>query len=514
MTSLLECRDLTVDFGRQRALDQFSFNINSGEIVGLVGTNGAGKSTFGRVLVGELPFGTYQGEFKVKNAEVRFASTREAHETGIVLIHQEGAAIDQLSIGENVMLTIEPTRYGWIDWPALHSRAYDALERLGAATNTQQRLGDHGGVALMELVEVARSLVRGGSVFVFDESTSALGADEIKILLAKMRELAATGAGIIFISHRIDEILSVCDRIVVLRDGRKVLDAPRSGLDHRSVVRAMLGIEISGQTVKTSRDSIVRHTQGLLLRLQDWRVQKSDVSRLSLGPIDLEVRRGEIIGVFGPLGAGKSELLQSLFGLMPESCTGAFWWDGEKLEPFPSPRMAIAHGLALVSADRQKEGIVPQLSVLENMMIGHHRQDLSWRRLVIRRDASRKLCSELISQLKIRTSGPDQPVSALSGGNQQKVLLARAMINGPRLLLLDEPTRGIDVGAKQDVYRWIRETSAKGTAVIVSSLEEAELLGLTHRVIVLRDGRQLATLSAGETNEQELMVLAAGGTRH
>jgi ABC-type sugar transport system ATPase subunit len=278
----------------------------------------------------------------------------------------------------------------------------------------------------------------------------------------------------------------------------------------------MLGTEISAQATnrKISRNSTLHRAEGMLLQLQDWRVQKSDVSRLDLGPIDLEVRRGEIIGLFGPLGAGKTELLQSLFGLMPESCTGMFWWDGRELEPFRNPGTAIARGLAFVSSDRQKEGIVSQLSVLENMMIGHHRQDLSWNRLVVRHDASRRLCCELISQLRIQTSGPDQPLSALSGGNQQKVLLARAMINAPRLLLLDEPTRGIDVGAKQDVYRWIRETAARGTAVIVSSLEERELLGLADRLVVLRDGRQLATLAAAGASEHELMVLAAGGTRH
>jgi ABC-type sugar transport system ATPase subunit len=490
--------------------------LDSGEIVGLVGPNGAGKSTFGRVLVGELPFGAYQGELKIKTMEARFSSTREAHETGIVLIHQEGAAIDQLSIGENVMLTIEPGRHGWIDWPALHTRAFKALDRLGAATDTRQRLGEHGGVALMELVEIARSLVRGGSIFVFDESTSALGAEEIRTLLAKMRELAATGAGIIFISHRINEILSVCHRIVVLRDGRKVLDAPRAELNHQSIVRAMLGGGFSEQTSRMDGNrSVASGRRGdILLQMKNWHVKKSDVSRIDLGPINFDVRRGEILGVFGPLGAGKSELLQSLFGLMPESCSGTLWWKDRDIAPFSNPRSAIASGLALVSSDRQKEGIIPQLSLLENMMLGHHRRDLSWQGLVVKHDAGRRLCENLIRQLNIRTTGPDQPVSALSGGNQQKVLLARAMIHAPQLLLLDEPTRGIDVGAKQDVYHWIRQTAANGTSFVVSSLEEAELLGLAQRLVVLRDGRQLSLLEVEHTSEHELMVLAAGGTRH
>jgi ABC-type sugar transport system ATPase subunit len=250
------------------------------------------------------------------------------------------------------------------------------------------------------------------------------------------------------------------------------------------------------------------------LKLRNWRVPRSDICRINAGPIDIEIRDSEILGLFGPLGAGKTELLQSLFGLYGGSCSGECWMKGKLVAPFSKPAAAIRRGLALVSAERQKEGVVPQLSVLENMMLGHHRKDLSWWKIVLNRRAARQLCERLIEELGIQTTGPDQTIASLSGGNQQKVLLARAMVNSPRILLLDEPTRGIDVGAKRDVYRWVRATAAQGAAVIVSSLEELELLGLAHRILVLRDGRQLTVLDASKTDEHELLTLAAGGSLH
>jgi ABC-type sugar transport system ATPase subunit len=381
------------------------------------------------------------------------------------LVHQEGAAVDQLSIGENVMLTLEPNQYGIIAWPALHERAASALGQLGVSADTQQRLGEHGGVALTELIEIARSIVRGGSVFVFDESTAALGVEEIGNLLQRMRELARSGASVIFISHRIQEILSICDRVVVIRDGRKVLDAPRAELDHATVVAAMLaGIanrQSSGRLAESPH--LNDHTSpGALLQLKNWRRPRSERSRVDLGPINLEIGRGEIFGIFGPLGAGKTELLESLFGLSESLPHGGFQWDSVKRRPPSDPHSAIEMGLAFVSADRQKQGVIPQLSLLENMLLGNRRTDLSRGRFALQHQKAREICQHYIDALGIRAQGPDQLMSTLSGGNQQKVLLARAMLNRPRLLLLDEPTRGIDVGTKREVYSWISATGRAG----------------------------------------------------
>jgi ABC-type sugar transport system ATPase subunit len=511
---LLESIELSVEFGAQRALDGVCFDLRAGEIVGLVGPNGAGKSTFGRVLVGEIPCGNFTGELRFRGLVACFANTREAHQAGVALIHQEGAAVEALSIGENVMLTLEPSRHGIINWPALHQQAALGLKKLSLSTDTHRLLGEHGGVALMELVEVARSIVRGGSVFVFDESTAALGAEEARALLGRMRELASSGAGVIFISHRIDEILALCQRIVVLRDGRKVFDAPRCDCDHASIINAMLGDRLGAMRSAPTARRLSSQSGELgraALRLRNWCVAKSDRSRVDVGPLDFEVRHGEILGLFGALGSGKTELLHSLYGLAFGLCSGECWIDGAWHRPFASPDAAIRRNLALVPAERQRDGIVPQLSVLENMMLGYRRANLAWGGMLLRHSQAVGVCERLIKELGIRTSGPQQPIGALSGGNQQKILLARAMLNSPTILLLDEPTRGIDVGAKEDVYRWVRAAAASGAAIIVSSLEEAELLGLADRILILRDGQQVAVLNAEDTSEHELLILTAGG---
>lgn len=514
---LLECEDIVVDFGSNRALDGVSLSIRPGEIIGLVGPNGAGKSTLGRVFVGELPYGSYDGLLRVGGVQTNFRDTRDAHRRGVVLIHQEGAAVRDLSIGENVMLTVEPKRFGVIDWDALHERAEAALKELGITVDTHTRLADAGGVALEEMVEIARSLVRGSKVFVFDESTAALGIDEVKILLVRMQELAARGGGIVFISHRLDEVLSVCDRIVVLRDGRICLNSRRADEDHATVLSAMLG----EGAVASDRDAASETNDAQVacgaveagqsaVRLRGWRIPKSDLSAISVGPIDIDIDRGDILGVFGPLGAGKTEFLSSLYGLFGNVCDGEFSLHGEQAR-IHSPVAAIRRGLAFVTSDRQNEGVVPQLSVEENMVIGYHPKELQRRGIVLDHAKIRLLCQSLIEELGIQTTGPEQMMSSLSGGNQQKVLLSRTMINAPRILLLDEPTRGIDVGAKRDVYRWIKTVAAEGAAVIVSTHEEEELLGLAHRILVLRDGRQIALLEASRTDRHELLALAAGG---
>ena len=514
---LVACGDLSVDFGRNRAIDHVSLAIHPGEIVGLVGPNGAGKSTLGRVLVGELPHGSYQGMLSINGRSVQFKNTRAAHAAGVTLIHQEGAAISSLSVGENVMLTLEPTRRGIIDWPALHGSALGALARLGITLDSRSRLVDSGGIALEEMVEIARSIVRGSRIFVFDESTAALGAEEIRTLLSRMRELATQGAGIIFISHRIDEVLAVCDRIVVLRDGAVVLDTSREGQTYSTIVQAMLGKATPDRSrlpepKRQARTQQSARPEQAALSITAWHVRRSEASRLEVGPISFNLKKGEILGVFGPLGAGKTELLGSIYGLHSGRVEGVLVLGNLTMRPLKSASDAIRLGIAFVTADRQKEGLIPRLSVQDNMLLGYHRRDLARGRWMLDHRNGREHCQRLIRDLSIQTVGPEQVVGSLSGGNQQKVLLSRALLNAPRILLLDEPTRGIDVGAKREVYRLIADIAERGTAVICSSMEEDELLGLADRILVMRDGHQLALLDAAATNQRELLTLAAGGT--
>lgn len=504
---LLGMEEIGVRFGANTALDGVSLSLASGEILGLMGANGAGKSTLAKVIVGEIPHGAYTGVVRCRGTPVTFANARAAHDAGIALVHQEGAVVPQLSIGENVMLTIEPARSGFIDWDRLHTDAASALQKMGMWTDTRSTLGMQGGVALMGLIEIARAIARGSRIFVFDESTSVLGADEIGILLAQMRELAAQGAGIIFISHRIDEILQVCDRVVVLREGQLALDAPSAELDSSAIIEAMIGARKESALPKGAASGSTARRP--MLSLAKWRVERSDESAIALGPLDLELAEGEILAVYGPLGAGKTELLQSLFGLILGGISGKMRLAEQPFAP-QSPRDSIAAGIAYVSAERQRDGLVPQLSVLENMMLGWHRGSPRRAGRIIDHDKGAELCRSFIRDLAIRTMGPGQPISALSGGNQQKVLLARALVNQPSVVLLDEPTRGIDLGAKQDVYRLVRKIADEGAAVLYTTLEETEALEISHRILVMRDGRPVRLLITNETNQHELLALAGG----
>jgi ABC-type sugar transport system ATPase subunit len=505
---LLQLDGITVEFGATRALDNVSFNVSAGEVVGLMGANGAGKSTLAKVIVGEIPFGSYRGTVTCNGNPAEFSNSRDAHRAGVALVHQEGSVVPQLTIGENVMLTIEPSRFGVIDWKRLYTQADAAMRRLGLDIDTRKPLAGQGGVALMEQVEIARAIASGSEVFVFDESTSALGAGEIEVLLRRMRELAAQGAGIIFISHRTDEILKVCDRVVILRDGRVALNAPRDQLDHASIVRGMLG-NGRGDTVASTAQEASAKKQGTLVKIRDWSVSKSLDNPRDLSPINIALARNEIVAVYGPLGAGKTEFLQSLYGLLPELTSGVLELGGAGFRP-KNPRDSILAGVAYVSAERQRDGVVAHLSILQNMMLGWHSGPPRWKGPVVDEGKAEELCREYIRDLAIRTQGPAQPISNLSGGNQQKVLLARALINEPRLVLLDEPTRGIDLGAKQDVYRLIRKVASTGTAVLYATMEETEALELSDRILVLRDGKQVALIDTNDTNSHELLALAGG----
>lgn len=504
---LLRLDNIEVRFGATKAVDGVSLALEAGEIVGLMGANGAGKSTLAKVIVGEIPHGSFSGTMSCMGSPAAFSNARDAHKAGITLVHQEGSVVPQLSIGENVMLTIEPSRFGHVDWPRLHAIAEDALRKVGTQIDSHTTLGTQGGIAMMELIEIARAIARGSRIFVFDESTSALGPDEIAILFQRMRELADQGAGVIFISHRIDEILQVCSRVVVLRDGEVSLDALSGEVRSDLIVRAMLG----ERPVSAGTGRVVPRSEPgqQVLMLRNWRTNRSSDGDIAIGPFDLELAERDVVAIYGPLGSGKTELLRSVFGLSQATVLGEIRLGGK---PFVSsdPAHSIGSGVAYVSAERQRDGLVPQLSVLENMMLGWHGGCPRLAGGIVDQRTSEELCGSYIRDLAIRTSGPGQSISALSGGNQQKVLLARALINKPRLLLLDEPTRGIDLGARQDVYSLIRKVARSGAAVIYATLEESEALEHADRILVVRNGRSVGLLRADETDQHQLLSMAGG----
>lgn len=502
--ALVECVDVTVEFDGARALDGVSLAFAPGEVVGVVGANGAGKSTLGRVIVGELPYDTFQGELRVEGELVRFRSARDAHHSGIVLIHQERAAVPELSIGENVMLAIEPRgRFATIDWRELHRRADDSLRTVGVEVDTRMTLSEATG-HVQHLIEVARAFASGGRVLVFDESTAALGIDEVRTLLRRMSELRDRGASVLFISHRLDEVLEVSDRVVVLRDGRVALDARRHEVDHDEIVRAMLGTDY--REFESVAPAAAETTPTLALRA--WTVPATPIRKLAVGPVDVDVREGEVLGVFGPLGAGKTELLASVFGLFGDEPGGELLLDGRRMR-IQHPARALELGIVLIPSERRRDGIVSGQTVRDNIVISSPAG--ATRHGILLHAAVYDLCRTYVQSLGIKLASVDEPIDNLSGGNQQKVLLARAMTTRPRLLMLDEPTRGIDVGAKVDVYRLIRRLADEGTSFVLASMEADEVLRVCDRIAVLRDGRQIALLEGDTTSEHELVRLSTGG---
>lgn len=502
---VLECSDVTVDYPGTRALDSVSLSVQAGEVVGVVGANGAGKTTLGKVLVGEIPHGSFSGHVAIDGAEVEFQTTSDAHAAGVVLIHQERASIGELSIGENVMLTIEPRRsLGAIDWEELHAQARTYLRSVGVEVDSRRPLNELS-VGLQHLVDIARGLARGSRVFVFDESTASLGSDEVNVLSEQIRHLADRGSAIILISHRVGEILDITERVVVLRDGRVVTSLRSRETDQAEIVRNILGSDYS-VPARVFEEKADVHP--LVLEARGWSMPRGQGRALDVGPIDLTLQQGEIVGVFGPLGAGKTEFLYSLFGLFGSGPRGALSIRGRKVD-VGSPVAAIANGIGLIPSDRHSEGTIAERSVLENLLLAYPTETA--RHGILQHSAGRKIAQEYVSALGIKISSLDQPIDELSGGNQQKVLLARVLLSKPTVLLLDEPTRGVDVGAKAEIYALIKAHSRREVAFLFTSMEADEVLALATRIIVLRLGRVVARLSSSETTEHELIELAIGG---
>ncbi|HEX3528685.1 MAG TPA: ATP-binding cassette domain-containing protein [Thermoanaerobaculia bacterium] len=499
---ILDLRAIRKDFPGVRALDGVSFDLEPGEIHALCGENGAGKSTLIKVLCGVYPAGSYGGEIRLRGEVARFRSLRDSEARGIALIAQELALVPGLSVAENLVLGREPRRFGLVRWTEVEATARRALDRVGLDVPLATPVRELG-IGQQQLVEIARALEKNAEILVLDEPTAALPDADARRLLGLLGELRRHGVAAIYISHRLDEVFAIADRITVLRDGRSVGAARRAEMTPERVISLMVGREL-GPPVERP----VRGAGESLLRVADWSVEDpQNPGRRVLDGIALDLRAGEVLGIAGLMGAGRTALLASLFGAARSRVTGTLQSAGGPLRgPFRSPAEAIAAGLALVSEDRKRYGLVPQGSVLDNMTLANL-GDFS-RRARLDDRARRAAVRGQAEALRLNVASLDTPVSQLSGGNQQKVVLGRWLLRRPRVLLLDEPTRGIDVGAKQEIYDLIGRLTGSGIGVLLVSSELPELLALSHRVLVLRQGRPAAEL-AGEAATPETVMAAA-----
>ena len=496
-TPILEVEEVTKTFPGVVALDGVSFGLEGGEAHALVGENGAGKSTLIKVITGV--YGPDGGRIMFGGEEVSFASPREAQEAGISTIYQEGNLIPLRSVARNIFLGREPrNRLGLTDTGRMNREATEILGRYGVEADVTAPVRSLG-MGVQQMVAIAKAVSMQARVVIMDEPTSSLEAREVETLFGVVRRLREDGIGVIYVSHRLDELYEVCERVTVLRDGRVVHTGDLAELPRLELISAMLGREAPEKGERAVVETRAATGEPLL-------EAHGLAGRHAPKDVSFDVQSGEVVGLAGLLGSGRTETAKAIFGAHALD-SGTVKVDGQETNP-SSPAEAIRSGLAFVPEDRKAEGVIPELSVRENIVAAALPR-LSNGGLVSRKDRDR-LVETFMKRLDIKASSPDQPVGELSGGNQQKVMLARWLCMEPKVLILDEPTQGIDVGAKVEVQKLISELAEEGLGVVVINSEPEEIVEGSDRIVVLRDGAVAGTLSGDELTEQNLMRAIAG----
>jgi ribose transport system ATP-binding protein len=500
---VLCAEQISKSFAGVRALDHVDFDLRYGEVHALMGENGAGKSTLMKILAGVHT--SYDGSIQVEGHAVSFGGVRDAEEAGVAIIHQELNLVPELSVADNIFLGREPLIAGvLIDRRRMARSAERLLARLGVKIAPETRIAGLR-VGEQQLVEIAKALSLNARILIMDEPTSALSSSECDTLFKIVRQLAKEGVAIIYTSHRIEEVLELADRVTVLRDGRRVVTAPIGELSRWAIISAMVGREMAANErgVTAQDGAVVLSVKDLTLDMlgpHGW--------RRALHGVSFELRRGEILGIGGLLGSGRTEILESIFGVAKGWRGGAIAIDGEAVE-INSPADAYDLGVALVSEDRKERGLHLAASICDNIALPSIG---AMSRFGLRNFASeRALATDMMKRLSVRCTGIGQEAAALSGGNQQKVVIGKWLATEPRILLLDEPTRGIDIGAKQEIYRLIFDLAAQGLGIIVVTSEMPELLLLSDRILVMCEGRPTGTLERENATQEMVMRLAAPG---
>jgi ribose transport system ATP-binding protein len=494
-TPLLELRGISKRFPGVVALDGVSLTVGRGEVVALCGENGAGKSTLMKILGG-----VYQpdgGEIVVDGQTVKIGNVTEAMKLGIAFIHQELNILDNLDVAGNVFLGREPLLppFQLINRKKIHADTQPLLERLGLKVSSRTRL-DRLSLAQQQMVEIAKALSINARIIIMDEPTSSLTISETERLLQLVCELGEQGVSVIYISHRLGEVEHCADRVVVLRDGKNAGQLSAEENSHDRIVSLMVGREINSFYVH----STAQKTPGFL------KVRNMRTSRYPDRAVSFDAAKGEILGFAGLVGAGRSEVAKAMVGL-DRSARGEVRLGGETI-PAGKPRAAIARGIYLVPEDRRGEGLVTDMSVRENTTLPSLKRFAPFN--LIRSDLERKVTNEQIASLRIKTPGPETLVKNLSGGNQQKVVLGKWLSMDPKVMILDEPTRGIDVGAKAEIYRLMRALAEKGTVILMISSDMEEVLNVSDRVAVMHEGDIVGVLDRADCTEQNIMQMAVG----
>ncbi len=500
---LLEAHNLTKKFPGVVALKEVAFDLRAGEIHALCGENGAGKSTLIKLLSGIHPHGSYEGELRVEGRLAEFKNIRDAEAAGIAVITQEFALVDELSVAENIFLGRAPRHGVRIDWLEMNRRAAELLADFGLAIAPEAPVRSLG-IGHKQLLEIVRAMDKKTRVLVLDEPTAALTEQEVEVLLTHLRRLREQGTACIYISHKLDEVFAIADRITVLRDGASIITVQTAEASVPLVIRHMVGREISDLFPRKSSPA----PGAVQLAVKNLNVARDRSDLPFLREINFELRAGEVLGFGGLMGAGRTELLMHLFGAWGHRTSGEVSLCGTRYED-PDPRTSIRRGLVLVSEDRRRYGLVLEQEIAFNLSLSCLRQFVG-RAQKINLPAEHRRNQTFFDSLRIKAPGQHARVGGLSGGNQQKVVLGKALMTEPTVVMLDEPTRGIDVGAKLEVYELINRLTAEGKAVILVSSELPELMGMSDRIIMLHEGEIGGEFTRAEFSQERLLAAAMG----
>jgi ABC-type sugar transport system ATPase subunit len=497
-------KNITKVFPGVKALDNVNFKAERGEIHAIVGENGAGKSTLMKVLSGVYPHGNYDGEIIYNNEVQTFNHIKDSEHKGIAIIYQELALVKEMSIAENIFLGNEHSKRGVINWNRTAVETVKVLKEVGLSDNPQTKVINLG-VGKQQLVEIAKAISKNVSLLILDEPTAALNETESANLLNIIRALKAKGVTCIYISHKLEEVLDIADTITVLRDGQTI----ETKVNDESITEEVIISMMVGRTLD-NRFPRVSHTPGeTVLEVNNWTVYSEELhDKKVVDNVSFKARKGEIVGIAGLMGAGRTELAMSLFGAYGHKQSGTIKINGKEVI-INSPKDAINHGFCYLTEDRKVNGLVLMMDVLENITLAS--LDKVSKNGALNVNEEIKYANEYVKALNIKTPSIEQKVNNLSGGNQQKVAVAKWLMASPDVLILDEPTRGIDVGAKWEIYNIMNELVEKGVSIIIISSELPEILGMSDRVLVIHNGKLTGEIDFTEATQEKVMHYATGG---
>ena len=507
---VLKMEGIVKEFPGVRALDNVNFEARSGELLALVGENGAGKSTLMKVLSGVWPYPTYQGDIFIRGERKRFHNTREAEELGVAIIYQELNLIPELTVAENIFLDRQPTnRLGAIDWRKLNSDTQDLLGELGIRDFKPTDQVKSITVGKQQMVEIAKALSKRATILVLDEPTSALTDKEVADLFRIIRKLKQDGVCMCYISHKMEEIKQIADRVVVLRDGQTIGDVtPIADITLDQIIARMVGRDIKDMFPTSERKRGEK-----ILEVRNIEVDNPDLpGEKKVKKTSFSAYRGEILGISGLMGAGRTELVSAIFGAYPGATHGEVFIEGKKVD-IRSPTEAIDHGIALLTEDRKALGLFLEQPITFNTTISSL-QTISTRLLgVINASRERTLVERYVTELGVKTPNIDAIIGTLSGGNQQKVILGKWLNASPKIFILDEPTRGIDIGAKVEIYKLLNRLAEQGVAIIMISSELPEVLGMSDKILVMSEGAIVSEFTHEKATKEAIMEYATGARR-